>query len=111
MKLIPILLFAASTAFALDGSSLHLLNQAWPDVKTTRVSEIGRGVGVVFSPDLSVPGNCRFYQSLGFACFQSANWEEILDGIHSHNLLNPERRISTLVLETHGTNGNGLKLQ
>ncbi|HEV2719520.1 MAG TPA: hypothetical protein VG323_05845 [Thermoanaerobaculia bacterium] len=109
--LTALLLFAATTVFALDGSSLHLLNQAWPDVKTTRVNEIGRGVGVVFSPDLSVPGNCRFYESLGFACFQSANWEEILDGIHTHNLLYPERRIATLVLETHGTNGNGLKLQ
>ena len=67
--LIAILLFTAASAFALDGSSLHLLNQAWPDIKTQRVGEIGRGVGVVFSPDLSVAGNCRFYQSLGFACF------------------------------------------
>jgi hypothetical protein len=110
-RLTLILLLAATSAFALDSSSLHLLNQAWPDVKSTRVSEIGRGVGVVFSPDLSVPGNCRFYQSLGFACFQSANWEDILEQIHTHNLLYPERRIATLVLETHGTNGNGLKLQ
>lgn len=106
-----LILFTAATALALDGSSLHLLNQAWPDIKSTRVSDIGRGVGVVFSPDLSVPGNCRFYQALGFACFQGANWEQILDEIHSHNLLYPERRIATLVLETHGTNGNGLKLQ
>jgi hypothetical protein len=111
LALIAILLFTAASAFALDGSSLHLLNQAWPDVKTMRVGEIGRGVGVVFSPDLSVAGNCRFYQSLGFACFQSANWEDILEQIHTHNLLYPERRIATLVLETHGTNGNGLKLQ
>jgi hypothetical protein len=109
--LIAILLFTAASAFALDASSLHLLNQAWPDIKTMRVGEIGRGVGVVFSPDLSVAGNCRFYQSLGFACFQSASWEDILEQIHTHNLLYPERRIATLVLETHGTNGNGLKLQ
>lgn len=110
-RLILALLFFATAAFALDGSSLHLLNQAWPQVKATRVSDIGRGVGVVFSPDLSVPGNCRFYQALGFACFQSSNWEEVLDEVHSHNVLYPERRIATLVLETHGTNGNGLKLQ
>ena len=106
-----LLLIAATSAFALDDSSLHLLNQAWPDVKSMRVADIGRGVGVVFSPDLSVPGNCRFYQSLGFACFQSATWEDVIEQIHSHNLLYPERRIATLVLETHGTNGNGLKLQ
>jgi hypothetical protein len=111
LTLTAVLLFAAASALALDASSMHLLNQAWPDVKSMHVSDIGRGVGVVFSPDLSVPGNCRFYQALGFACFQSANWEEILDEIHSHNLLYPERRIATLVLETHGTNGNGLKLQ
>lgn len=106
-----VLLLAAASAFALDDSSLHLLNQAWPDVRAARVSEIGRGVGVVFSPDLSVPGNCRFYQALGFACFQSSRWEDVLEQIHTHNVLYPERRISTLVLETHGTNGNGLKLQ
>src|SRR5947208_969282 len=41
--LIAILLFTAASAFALDGSSLHLLNQAWPDIKTQRVGEIGRG--------------------------------------------------------------------
>ena len=110
-RLTLILLFVATSAFALDDSSLHLLNQAWPDVKSMRVTDIGRGVGVVFSPDLSVPGNCRFYQSLGFACFQNASWEDVLEQIHTHNLLYPERRIATLVLETHGTNGNGLKLQ
>jgi hypothetical protein len=109
--LTAVLLFVAASAFALDASSLHLLNQAWPDVKTMRVSEIGRGVGVVFSPDLSVPDNCRFYNALGFACFQGSNWEIVLQQIHDHNLLYPERRIATLVLETHGTNGNGLKLQ
>ena len=75
------------------------------------MSEIGRGVGVVFSPDLSVADNCRFYESLGFACFQDADWEKILDAVHRHNVLYPERRIFTLILETHGTNGNGLKLQ
>ena len=33
-----LILFTASTALALDASSLHLLNQAWPDIKSTRVS-------------------------------------------------------------------------
>jgi hypothetical protein len=111
LALTCLLLLTAASAWALDASSMHLLNQAWPDLKSQRVTDIGRGVGVVFSPDLSVPGNCRFYQTLGFACFQSANWEEILDDVHRHNVLYPERRIATLVLETHGTNGNGLKLQ
>jgi hypothetical protein len=103
--------FAALPLSAIDDSSARLLNRAWPDVPSHGVNEIGRGVGVVFSPDLSVPDNCRFYQSLGFACFQGADWEKILDDIHRYDVLYPERRIFTLVLETHGTNGNGLKLQ
>jgi len=107
------LLFFAAPQFAAvaDNSSLRLLDRAWPDVASQQVSEIGRGVGVVFSPDLSVADNCRFYESLGFACFQDADWEKVLDAVHRHNVLYPERRIFTLILETHGTNGNGLKLQ
>jgi hypothetical protein len=114
-RILPLLaafvFFVTSSAFAVDTSSLRLLDHAWPDLASRRVDEIGRGVGVVFSPDLSVADNCRFYQSLGFACFQGADWEKILDDVHRYNVLYPERRIFTLVLETHGTNGNGLKLQ
>jgi hypothetical protein len=106
-----VFLFAARLSAAGSNSSLALLDRAWPDVASRRVSEIGRGVGVVFSPDLSVAGNCRFYESLGFACFEDADWEKVLDDVHRHNVLYPERRIFTLILETHGTNGNGLKLQ
>ena len=105
------LFFLAAPAGALEQNSLRLLAQAWPDVRVTRVDEIGRGVAVVFSPDLSVKDNCLFYQALGFACYQDADWSRVLDAVHRHNLLYPESRISTLVLETHGTNGNGLKLQ
>jgi hypothetical protein len=116
LRILPFLaafvfLVAPRLSSAADNSSLLLLDRAWPDVASHRVSEIGRGVGVVFSPDLSVAGNCRFYESLGFACFQDAGWEKVLDDVHRHNVLYPERRIFTLILETHGTNGNGLKLQ
>ena len=102
---------ALSLVLALDTTSITLLQHAWPDTRAERVSEIGRGVGVVFSPDLSVEGNCRFYEALGFACFDDADWSRVLDQLHSYNVLYPERRVTTLVLETHGTNGNGLKLQ
>ncbi|HSY51190.1 MAG TPA: hypothetical protein VLC46_20455 [Thermoanaerobaculia bacterium] len=108
--LVTVSLLTASAA-ALDNSGALLLNQAWPKVASRRVSEIGRGIGVVFSPDLSVADNCRFYQSLGFACFQGADWVKVLDDVHRYNVLYPERRVFTLILETHGTNGNGLKLQ
>jgi hypothetical protein len=105
------LLLLAAPAGALEHNSLELLAQAWPDVRVTRIDQVGRGIAVVFSPDLSVKDNCLFYEALGFACYQDADWSRVLDGIHRHNLLYPENRISTLVLETHGTNGNGLKLQ
>jgi hypothetical protein len=109
--LLALALLGAPTAGALEQNSLRLLNRAWPDVPAARVGEIGRGVGVVFSPDLSVKENCRFYEALGFACFQDADWSRVFDSIHRYNVLYPERRLSTLLLETHGTNGNGLKLQ
>ena len=108
---IALLLLSSRAASAAEHSSLALLSSAWPDVSPAKLSEIGRGIGVVFSPDLSVSGNCRFYQALGFACFQDADWNRVLDGVHRYNVLYPESRIYTLVLETHGTNGNGLKLQ
>ena len=105
------LAFTLATAASADTSTYRLLMHAWPGAQAKKVSEIGRGIGVVFSPDLSVKDNCRFYESLGFACFQDADWTNILTGIHTFNLLNPDRRIGTLILETHGTNGNGLKVQ
>lgn len=95
--------------WALD--TTELISDAWPHDTSTQLSQIGHGVGVIFSPDLSVEGNCRFYETLGFACFQSADWTRVLDDIRTYNIFHPENRIRTLVLETHGTNGNGLKLQ
>jgi hypothetical protein len=102
---------SAAREVSADTSTYRLLAHAWPGAQAKKVSEIGRGVGVVFSPDLSVKDNCRFYEALGFACFQDADWTNILTQIHTFNLFNPDRRIATLILETHGTNGNGLKVQ
>ncbi len=98
------------SAWAADRTDV-LLAKAWPAAPYAAIEEIGTGVGVVFTPDLSVPGNCSFYTALGFACFESADWLQILSDIHAWNLDHPGRRIRTLVLETHGTNGNGLKVQ
>ena len=102
-----LLLIAAARAFALEQNTLSILGSAWPAPSPARIADIGRGIGVVFSPDLSVRDNCRFYESLGFACFQSADWGAVLDGIFAYNHAHPDTRITTLVLETHGTNGNG----
>ena len=108
-SLIPLLFFIAVAASASDTDLL--LARAWPYAPYAKLSELGSGVAVVFSPDLSVPGNCRFYQSMQFACFDDADWRRVLDGIDERNSRHPERAIRTVVLETHGTNGNGLKLQ
>src|SRR5438045_3050963 len=104
------LVLAASAAMADEATSV-LVARAMPYDPYARLSEIGHGVGIVFTPDLSVPGNCRFYASLGFACFEDADWTNVLDDIRLHNIFHPENRIRTLILETHGTNGNGLKVQ
>lgn len=113
MKRAPIflaLVLLAGNAFAWKTESL--LARAWPTAPYAGLPDIGSGIGIVFSPDLSVPGNCRFYTALGFACFDSADWLQILSDIHSHNISRPQnRRIRTLILETHGTNGHGLKVQ
>src|SRR5688572_20127880 len=107
--LVLALLLVAVTAQAERTSSL--LARAWPAGPYADLQNIGTGIGIVFSPDLSVTGNCRFYRALGFACFESADWLKVLSEIHAHNMAEPARRIRTLILETHGTNGHGLKLQ
>lgn len=107
---LAIIALLANTAFAADAHFTEsFLMEAWPSARDVR--DVGRGVAVVFSPDLSVPGNCHFYQALGFACFEGANWSRILDAIGEHIVKIGDRGIRTLVLETHGTNGHGLKLQ
>jgi hypothetical protein len=105
------LLAVAATAGAADRTTNPLLAKTWPAAPYAELSDLGAGLGIVFSPDLSVTGNCRFYETLGFACFDSADWLDVLSRIHEHNTSNPGRRIRTLILETHGTNGHGLKLQ
>src|SRR5436189_4191300 len=109
--LLAFMVVFAARAAAIERTSAELLRFAWPDVRAGRIDQIGRGIGIVFSPDLSVPGNCRFYQSLGFACFEDTDWDVVPNGIRTYNILYPERAVRTVILETHGTNGNGLKLQ
>jgi hypothetical protein len=104
------ILLLALSAGAADSTEV-LLAKAWPAAKVATLEELGTGIGIVFTPDLSVKDNCRFFEALGFACFESADWLEILGDIHAYNLDHPGRRIRTLILETHGTNGNGLKVQ
>lgn len=83
-----------------------------PVPERSPLHSIGQGVAVVFSPDLSVGNNCAFYERLGFTCYESASWETVVEDIRFRNASAvPEDAISVVILEAHGTFGNGLKLQ
>jgi hypothetical protein len=104
-------LLAATPADARRRDTGRLLDAAWPARNVAPIDTLGRGIAIVFSPDLSVPGNCAFYTALGFRCFAETQWSRVLDTITAENLSGDFPQIRTVVLETHGTNGNGLKLQ
>jgi hypothetical protein len=75
------------------------------------LDEIGSRKGIVFSPDLSEPGNREFYRALGFAYFEDPDWHVVLEQIKEYNTTHPRNRIETLLVLSHGTNGDALKLQ
>lgn len=101
MRVVPRLVFALSVALC-----------AVTAAATTPLGTIGRGAAIVFSPDLSLERNCAFYERLGFACYATASWEEVVEDIRCRNeSASPEDAISVVILEAHGTQGNGLKLQ
>lgn len=88
----------------------------WPEglgksLPSGALYEIGRGKGIVFSPDLSEPGNREFYRALGFAYFEDPDWRSVLKQIKAFNDTHPGDRIETLLIQSHGTNGDALKLQ
>jgi hypothetical protein len=98
----------AAVSFVAPGAA----PEVWPrGARFERLAEIGRGKGVVFSPDFAARGNRRFYERLGFAYFEDADWRNVLARVRAYNRTHAERPVETLILEAHGTNGNGLKLQ
>lgn len=88
------------------------ISEVWAhDEHANGLSDLGRGKGIIFSPDLSEPGNREFYRALGFVYFQVADWHSVLDQINSYNASHPDNVIETLLIQSHGTNGDALKLQ
>lgn len=71
-------------------------------------STIGRGAAVIFSPDLGASENRSFYEGLGFTYIETADWNEALEELGARAA---EQTIHTVIVESHGANGNGLKLQ
>ena len=110
---------AQQSGRATDGTSVAnastksiAIPEAWPaDAKIDRLSDIGRGKAVIFSPDFAESDNREFYEKLGFLYIEDASWLKALNQIIARNYWHPEDRIYTIIIETHGTNGNGLKLQ
>jgi hypothetical protein len=108
----PAALAERSTAVSVETHAATATPEVRPrSVRFERLAEIGRGIGVIFSPDFSAPANRRFYERLGFAYFEGADWRDLLAQVRAYNRAHPGRRIETLILEVHGTNGHGLKLQ
>lgn len=82
---------------------------AWPD--PPRIDRIGAGAAIIFTPDLALPGNRAVYERLGFLYIETSDWPEAIATIERRNALLPDDPIRSVILETHGTNGHGLKLQ
>jgi hypothetical protein len=100
MRLISAIAMIALSAISLTGA------ESAPEFQ-----QLGQGTAVVFSPDLSTAGNQAFYEVLGFAYFDDANWYEVARGISRRNEESVEGLIDSVIVESHGTNGHGLKLQ
>src|SRR5262245_57833824 len=86
---------------------------ALPDVPepATRLKKLGERRAIVFSPDFAGSGNRQFYEGLGFVYLESADWRWVMKEIMRVNRSRTGGSILEIFFETHGSNGNGLKLQ
>lgn len=89
--------------------SAHAL--PWQSGSAPEFETLGAGIGIVFSPDLATPENRAFYERLGFTYFESARWTDVLREVKKHQSGDRTARLRYLLVESHGANGNGLKLQ
>jgi hypothetical protein len=83
----------------------------WQTGSSPQAGELGEGVGVVFSPDLATPENRAFYEALGFTYFEASRWTDILRELKRRQSGPRAERMRYLIIESHGANGNGLKVQ
>jgi hypothetical protein len=66
-------------------------------------------MAIVFTPDLSTPDNRSFYESLGFTYIESSDWSVVLQQLETAQKgVHP---VGLVIIESHGANGHGLKLQ
>jgi hypothetical protein len=97
---------ASASARALANASLWVRS-----ADSSALCEIGRGKGIVFSPDLSEPGNREFFRTLGFAYFEDPDWRNVLRQLKAFNQSHRHSPVEVLLIQSHGTNGDALKLQ
>jgi hypothetical protein len=119
LGLSPLLLSAGPTFQYERKSLVNLLptaraqEVAQPDrlESVARLKKLGERRAIVFSPDFAASGNRQLYEGLGFVYLESADWRWVLKEIMRVNRLRTEGSIREIFFETHGSNGNGLKLQ
>ena len=95
----------------LPAASAHVIGRPDAEGSSTKLKKLGKRRAIVFSPDFAASGNRRFYEALGFKYWETANWRVVLREIKQFNSANPEDALREIFFETHGSNGNGLKLQ
>jgi hypothetical protein len=100
-----LMLTATSLTFLMSGRPAMPVGEA-------RLGTIGEGTAIIFSPDLAPSSTCAFYSRLGFLCIRDASWASVVSTIDAANRRSGKRpAIRTVIIESHGANGNALKLQ
>ncbi len=117
-QMIVMLLILLSSSIALSGCiprNRKPQNRASSAIPKKTLSNpivrLGQKQGLVFSPDLTAAGNRELYEALGFVYWEGAEWQSILAQIRRHNEEHPAEPVEQIFLETHGSNGKGLKVQ
>lgn len=75
------------------------------------LSRVGTSTAIVFSPDFADQENREFYERLGFLYIETPDWRLVVEQIRDHNADPAREPVRALLVESHGTNGHGLKLQ
>jgi len=101
----------AALVGALTTARAQEVVQADSSEALARLKKLGERRAIVFSPDFAASGNRQFYEGLGFVYLESADWRWVLKEILRVNRSRADGSIREIFFETHGSNGNGLKLQ
>lgn len=101
----------ASLANILPTARAQEVAQPDKSESAAKLKTLGERRAIVFSPDFAASGNRQFYEGLGFIYLESADWRWVLKEIKRFNRLRTEDPVREIFFETHGSNGNGLKIQ